>query len=116
MHLSLLPNPSHLEAVNSVLVGVARAKQTLKEDGERKKILPILLHGDAAFAGQGSIYELLNMSELDGYAVGGTIHIILNNQVGFTTNPKEARQVQQKYAFDIRCCWYQEAVQKRRVL
>ncbi len=95
MHLSLLPNPSHLEAVNSVLVGVARAKQTLKEDGERKKILPILLHGDAAFAGQGSIYELLNMSELDGYAVGGTIHIILNNQVGFTTNPKEARSTPQ---------------------
>ncbi|QQR79501.1 MAG: 2-oxoglutarate dehydrogenase E1 component [Deltaproteobacteria bacterium] len=91
VHLSLLPNPSHLEAVNAVVVGTARAKQGLKQDAEQTKVIPILLHGDASFAGQGSVYELLNMSELEGYHVGGTIHVILNNQVGFTTNPRDAR-------------------------
>ncbi|MBX7148821.1 2-oxoglutarate dehydrogenase E1 component [bacterium] len=91
VHLSLMPNPSHLEAVNPVLMGVARSKQKLKGDTARTRTLPVLIHGDASFAGQGSIYEVLNLSELKGYTVGGTIHIILNNQVGFTTDPSEAR-------------------------
>lgn len=91
IHLSLMPNPSHLEAVNSVLLGVTRSKQTLKRDLDRSRTLPVMIHGDAAFSGQGSVYEVLNMSELEGYEVGGTIHIIINNQVGFTTNPQDAR-------------------------
>ncbi len=91
VHLSLLPNPSHLEAVNSVLMGVARSKQKMKGDKDRTRTLGVLLHGDVSFSGQGSVYELLNMSELAGYTVGGMVHIILNNQVGFTTSPKEAR-------------------------
>jgi 2-oxoglutarate dehydrogenase E1 component len=91
IHLSLTPNPSHLEAVNAVLLGITRSKQTLKRDLDRTRTLPVMIHGDAAFSGQGSVYEVLNMSELEGYKVGGTIHIILNNQVGFTTNPHEGR-------------------------
>jgi 2-oxoglutarate dehydrogenase E1 component len=99
VHLSLMPNPSHLEAVNSVLMGVTRAKQKLKGDTERTRTLAVLLHGDASFSGQGVIYETLNMSELKGYTIGGTIHIILNNQVGFTTTPKEGRST--PHATDI---------------
>lgn len=91
VHLSMLPNPSHLEAINSVLLGVTRSKQDLKADSSRKKTIPVLIHGDASFAGQGSVYEVLNMSELEGYTVGGTIHIIINNKIGFTTNPVDSR-------------------------
>ncbi|MBI4209093.1 MAG: 2-oxoglutarate dehydrogenase E1 component [Deltaproteobacteria bacterium] len=95
VHLSLMTNPSHLEAVNAVLVGIARSKQKLKGDKQRIRILPVMIHGDASFSGQGSIYELLNMSELKGYSVGGTIHVILNNRIGYTTIPQEARSTPQ---------------------
>ncbi len=91
IHLSLTPNPSHLEAVNPVVLGRVRAKQNLKRDAARKKVMSLLLHGDAAFAGQGLVGETLELSELKGYRVGGTIHIIVNNQIGFTTTPGSAR-------------------------
>jgi 2-oxoglutarate dehydrogenase E1 component len=91
VHLSLTPNPSHLEAVNPVVLGKARAKQTKLDDLERAKVLPILLHGDAAFAGQGIIMECFGFSGLRGYHTGGTIHFVINNQVGFTTSPQFAR-------------------------
>ena len=91
MHLSLCFNPSHLEFVGPVLAGRVRAKQDRINDTERRKVLPIVIHGDAAFAGQGIVAELLNSSELDGYTVGGTLHIIVNNQVGFTTSPRYSR-------------------------
>ena len=91
VHLSLAPNPSHLEAINPVVMGMARAKQKLKSDIDKNKTVTVLLHGDASFAGQGSIYELLNMSALKGYDVGGIIHIIVNNQIGFTTEPQDSR-------------------------
>lgn len=91
MHLSLVSNPSHLEAINPVVVGIVHSKQKLKGDTEQQKTIAVLMHGDASFAGQGSIYELLNMSELAGYSVGGTIHIIINNQLGFTAVPTEGR-------------------------
>jgi 2-oxoglutarate dehydrogenase E1 component len=95
MHLSLMPNPSHLEAVNSVLQGVCRSKQKLKGDTERNRTLAVMLHGDASFSGQGPVYELLNMADLTGYTIGGTIHIIVNNQIGFTTIPQETRSTPQ---------------------
>ncbi len=98
VHLSLTPNPSHLEAVNSVVQGRVRAKQDRGGDVERRLAMPVLLHGDAAFSGQGSVMELLNLSELRGYAVGGTLHVIVNNQIGFTTPPAEARST--PYATD----------------
>ena len=91
VHLSLLPNPSHLEAVDPVVLGKARAVMTYKGDFEGKKVLPMLLHGDAAFAGQGVVWECLSFSGLPGYGTGGTIHFIINNQVGFTTSPQFAR-------------------------
>ncbi|HEX8936952.1 MAG TPA: 2-oxoglutarate dehydrogenase E1 component, partial [Sphingomicrobium sp.] len=91
VHLSLLPNPSHLEAVDPVVLGKARAVQTLRADVHGKTVLPILLHGDAAFAGQGVVWECLSFSGLPGYGTGGTIHFIINNQVGFTTSPQFAR-------------------------
>jgi 2-oxoglutarate dehydrogenase E1 component len=91
IHLSLTANPSHLEAVNPVVEGKVRAKQEMMGDEERKKVLAILLHGDAAFAGQGLVAETLGMSELRGHKTGGTIHIIVNNQIGFTTNPSFSR-------------------------
>ena len=91
VHLSLLPNPSHLEAVDPVVLGKARAVMTLKGDKHGKTVLPILLHGDAAFAGQGVVAECLGFSGLPGYGTGGTIHFIINNQVGFTTSPQFAR-------------------------
>ncbi|HEU0283923.1 MAG TPA: 2-oxoglutarate dehydrogenase E1 component [Sphingomicrobium sp.] len=91
VHLSLLPNPSHLEAVDPVVLGKARAVMTLKGDKHGKKVLPVLLHGDAAFAGQGIVAECLAFSGLPGYGTGGTIHFIINNQVGFTTSPQFAR-------------------------
>ena len=88
----LAPNPSHLEAVNSVVEGMARARQRIIGDAEtRNRVLPILIHGDAAFAGQGAVAEVLNFSQLPGYRTGGTIHIIINNQIGFTTMPSDAR-------------------------
>jgi 2-oxoglutarate dehydrogenase E1 component len=91
VHLSLTPNPSHLECVNPVVLGKARAKQTKLDDLDREKVLPILLHGDAAFAGQGIVMECFGFSGLRGYHTGGTIHFVINNQVGFTTSPQFAR-------------------------
>src|SRR6185437_15133127 len=91
VHLSLLPNPSHLEAVDPVGLGKTRAVQTIKDDPEGDKVLPMLLHGDAAFAGQGVVWECLSFSGLPGYGTGGTIHFIINNQIGFTTSPQFAR-------------------------
>ncbi|MCH7555335.1 MAG: 2-oxoglutarate dehydrogenase E1 component, partial [Proteobacteria bacterium] len=91
MHLSLAANPSHLEAVNPVVAGKTRAKQAMRGDEARKKVMAVLLHGDAAFAGQGLVAETLGLSELRGHRVGGTIHIIVNNQIGFTTSPKFSR-------------------------
>jgi len=89
--LSLSPNPSHLEAVDPVVEGIARAKLDSQYNGNSKKVLPILLHGDAALAGQGVVYEVIQMAQLDGYQTGGTIHIVVNNQVGFTTNYLDGR-------------------------
>ena len=91
VHLSLLPNPSHLEAVDPVVLGKARAVQTLKGDEQGDTVLPILLHGDAAFAAQGIVAECFGFSGLPGYETGGTIHFVINNQVGFTTSPQFAR-------------------------
>jgi multifunctional 2-oxoglutarate metabolism enzyme len=100
IELELLPNPSHLEAVNPVVEGAARASQDHYEgEDARKKIVPLLMHGDAAFAGQGVVAETLNMSQLRGYETGGTIHVIINNQIGFTTLPKDARSTE--YASDL---------------
>jgi 2-oxoglutarate dehydrogenase E1 component len=91
-HVSLAYNPSHLEAVNPVVCGMARAKQRSKNDTEeRKKVVPVLIHGDASFAGQGVVSETLQLAGLKGYTVGGTIHIIIDNQVGFTTDPEATR-------------------------
>ena len=91
VHLSLTANPSHLEAVNPVVLGKVRAKQQQKNDVERTKVLPVLLHGDAAFAGQGVVAECFGLSGLKGHKTGGTIHIIVNNQIGFTTSPLNSR-------------------------
>merc|ERR1712093_371768 len=91
VHISLTDNPSHLEAVNPVVLGQTRAKQYFHQDKERKKVIPILIHGDAAFAGQGVVAECFAMSGLPGHNTGGTIHIIINNQIGFTTSPRFAR-------------------------
>ncbi|MGE4132900.1 MAG: 2-oxoglutarate dehydrogenase E1 component [Bdellovibrionales bacterium] len=99
-HISLAFNPSHLEVVDPVVIGMARARQRRRSDtAERKKVVPILIHGDAAFAGQGVVTETLQLSRLTGYTVGGTIHVIVNNQVGFTTDPRDSRSVQ--YASDV---------------
>jgi 2-oxoglutarate decarboxylase len=89
--VELAANPSHLEAVDPVVVGMARAKQDAINDPEAFSVLPILMHGDAAFAGQGVVAETLNMSDIKGYRVGGTIHLVVNNQIGFTTTPESAR-------------------------
>ena len=91
VHISLSDNPSHLEAVNPVVLGQSRAKQFFHGDKKRQQVIPILIHGDAAFAGQGVVAECFAMSGLPGHNTGGTIHIIVNNQIGFTTNPKFAR-------------------------
>ena len=91
IHLSLSPNPSHLEAVNPVILGKARAKEDQRGDTDRSQVMCILMHGDAAFAGQGLVAESLDLSDLAGYRIGGTIHFIVNNQIGFTTLPTESR-------------------------
>ncbi len=91
VHMTLTPNPSHLEVVNPVVTGKVRAKQDMRGDVARKQVLTLLVHGDAAFAGQGLVMETLMMSGLKGYTVGGTVHIIINNQIGFTTNPDCSR-------------------------
>jgi 2-oxoglutarate dehydrogenase E1 component len=97
--LNLSPNPSHLEAVNPVVEGIARAKLDSQYEGQAQRILPVLIHGDAALAGQGVVYEVSQMAQLDGYKTGGTIHIAVNNQVGFTTNYLDARS--STYCTDI---------------
>ena len=91
VHVSLTDNPSHLEAVNPVVLGQTRAKQFFHKDKQRNKVIPILIHGDAAFAGQGVVAECFAMSGLPGHNTGGTVHIIVNNQIGFTTSPRFAR-------------------------
>ncbi|TVR11660.1 MAG: 2-oxoglutarate dehydrogenase E1 component [Planctomycetota bacterium] len=100
VHMTLTANPSHLEAVNPVVEGRVRGKQRQQDDiAERKKVVPVLIHGDAAFAGQGLVMETIQMSKLEGYATGGTVHIVLNNQIGFTTLPADARST--RYCTDI---------------
>jgi 2-oxoglutarate dehydrogenase E1 component len=99
LHLSLTANPSHLEAVDPVVEGRARAKQRRLRDSERRLVLPILIHGDAAFSGQGLVAETLNLSQLSGYRTGGTIHIVVNNQIGFTTMPQDLRST--RYCTDV---------------
>ncbi|MBI2963164.1 MAG: 2-oxoglutarate dehydrogenase E1 component [Deltaproteobacteria bacterium] len=91
IHLSLCSNPSHLEAVDPVVEGIVRAKQGYLGDRERRRVVPVLMHGDAAFTGQGLVYETLALSELAAFTTGGTIHIIVDNQIGFTTSPREFR-------------------------
>jgi 2-oxoglutarate dehydrogenase E1 component len=97
--VTLAPNPSHLEAVNPVVEGIVRPKQERLGDAKRERVIPVLIHGDAAFAGQGVVMETLNLSQLDGYTTGGTIHLVINNQIGFTTNPQDARS--SSYCTDI---------------
>ncbi|GMU92800.1 MAG: hypothetical protein AMXMBFR4_18580 [Candidatus Hydrogenedentota bacterium] len=99
VHLALAFNPSHLEFVNPVVLGRTRAHQDRVGDVEHRKSMALLIHGDAAFAGEGIIQETLNLSELEGYTTGGTLHVIVNNQIGFTTNPSEARST--VYATDV---------------
>jgi multifunctional 2-oxoglutarate metabolism enzyme len=97
--VTVAPNPSHLEAVDPVVEGAVHAKQLQLKDAARERVIPVLVHGDAAFAGQGVVAETLNMSQLDGYTTGGTIHLIINNQIGFTTLPDESRST--PYSTDI---------------
>ncbi|HEY3663800.1 MAG TPA: 2-oxoglutarate dehydrogenase E1 component [Chthoniobacterales bacterium] len=100
IEIRLAANPSHLEAIDPVVEGLARARQRIRGDTEfRRKVLPLLVHGDAAFAGQGIVAETLNLSQLHGYSTGGTVHIVVNNQIGFTTLPEDARS--SMYATDI---------------
>ena len=89
--MNIAPNPSHLETVGAVVEGITRSKQDQFPEGEQHKVLPIVVHGDAAIAGQGIVYEIVQMAQLDGYKTGGTIHIVVNNQIGFTTNYLDAR-------------------------
>lgn len=99
VHLSMLNNPSHLESVNPIVMGRARAKQDITGDTSRRKVIPLLIHGDAAVQGQGIVAECLNMSKLAGYDCGGTLHVVINNQVGFTTDPSDSRST--PYCTDI---------------
>lgn len=91
INMNIAPNPSHLEAVNAVVEGIARAKQDKNYKGDSRKVMPILIHGDAAIASQGVVYEVVQMAQLDGYKTGGTINIVVNNQIGFTTNYLDGR-------------------------
>ena len=91
VHLSLVANPSHLEAVNPVVEGKTRAKQHYLGDTDRSKCMSVLLHGDAAFSGQGVVFETMGLSDLHDYTTGGTVHIVVNNQIGFTTDPRSSR-------------------------
>ena len=99
INVSVASNPSHLEFVNPVVEGIVRAKQTMMKDTERNKYIPVVIHGDAAVAGEGIVAETLNLSQLRGYSTGGTIHVIINNQIGFTTAPVDARST--VYASDV---------------
>ncbi|EPT30542.1 putative 2-oxoglutarate dehydrogenase e1 component, mitochondrial precursor [Toxoplasma gondii TgCatPRC2] len=99
IHMGVLANPSHLEAVDPLVIGQARAQQYYSEDEDSTKVLPVILHGDASVAGQGVVYETLQMSQLPNYRVGGTIHIVVNNQIGFTTNPVDSSSG--RYCTDI---------------
>ena len=99
IHISMEPNPSHLEAIDPVVQGKARARQDRYGNGGGRRVMPVLIHGEAAFSGQGIVAETFNMSQLEGYGTGGTLHIVLNNQIGFTTPPSEARSTQ--YATDV---------------
>ncbi|MFM8273901.1 MAG: 2-oxoglutarate dehydrogenase E1 component, partial [Gemmata sp.] len=99
VHLSVAPNPSHLEIVNPVVAGRVRAKQRQHGDKDRSTGVPVLVHGDAAFAGQGVVMETFNLMNLAGYRTGGTVHVVVNNQIGFTTNPRDSRSTQ--YCTDI---------------
>ena len=99
MHLSLTANPSHLECVNPVVLGKVRAKQAQRGDEAREKVMGLIMHGDAAFAGQGIVPESLDLSQIRGYRTGGTIHVVVNNQIGFTTNPSSSRST--PYPTDI---------------
>ncbi len=99
IEMRLAANPSHLEAVDPVVEGKARARQRIRSDAERRKVLPFLVHGDAAFAGQGVVAETLNFSQLPGYRTGGTLHFVINNQIGFTTLPSDSRSTH--YCTDV---------------
>ncbi|MFO7982217.1 MAG: 2-oxoglutarate dehydrogenase E1 component [Desulfuromonadales bacterium] len=99
LHLTLASNPSHLEAVNPVVEGKCRSRQDRHDSNGRKKVLPILIHGDAAFAGQGMVSETLNLSQLKGFRTGGTLHLVINNQIGFTTTAEEGRST--LYSTDV---------------
>jgi 2-oxoglutarate dehydrogenase E1 component len=99
LRMFLVNNPSHLESVDPVVQGFVRARQDILEDTNRNAVLPLLIHGDAAFAGQGIVAETLNMSQLTGYKTGGTIHLVINNQIGYTTLPENARST--RYATDV---------------
>lgn len=99
LRIFLMNNPSHLEAVDPVVEGFARARQDLASDRQPDQVMPLLIHGDAAFAGQGIVTETLNMSQLDGYRTGGTLHLVINNQIGYTTLPENARST--RYSTDV---------------
>ena len=99
VHLSMAFNPSHLETVNPVVEGIVRAKQNHIGDSERRRVIPVLVHGDAAFAGQGVVAETFMLADLEGYKTGGTVHVIVNNQVGFTTDPMDSRST--RYCSDL---------------
>ncbi len=99
IHLTMASNPSHLESVNPVVIGRARAKQRLRADTQRKRVIPLLIHGDGAVAGQGIVAECLNMAGLEGYSVGGTLHLVINNLIAFTTLPEDGRST--TYCTDV---------------